>query len=55
MKELSLEVWSLVARHLKKPPPPPPGEPANWNDHFNEHDLLALQRACKVRLNPLFD
>jgi len=51
MKELTIEVWSMIAQHLKKPPPPPPGEPANWNDHFNEHNLVQLQRVCQVCLS----
>lgn len=47
MKELPEEVWAMIAQHLKREPPPA-RYPANWNDHFNQQDLVHLMRVSRV-------
>ena len=48
MKELPLELWSIIAKLVKRQQPPA-GAEANWNDHLNQQDLVSLQRVNKVR------
>lgn len=48
IKELPTEIWTMIAKELRRAPPPP-GTDANWNDHFHQHDLVSLQRVNKVR------
>jgi hypothetical protein len=45
--ELPPELWSIIARDLKREPPPRRAR-ANWNDDFNQQDLVTLQRVSKV-------
>jgi hypothetical protein len=52
MKELPIELWTKVAKELKREPPPA-GTKANWNDHFHQQDLVSLQRVSKVCRTPL--
>ena len=47
MKELPTELWTKIAKELKREPPPA-GTKANWNDHFHQQDLVSLQRVSKV-------
>lgn len=47
MKELPEEVWTIVAQHAKRVPPPA-CTTANWNDHFNQQDLVNLMRVSRV-------
>ena len=47
MKKLPTEVWTMIALHTKRPQPPPRVK-ANWNDNFNQQDLVSLMRVCKV-------
>lgn len=48
MKELPLELWSIIAKLVKRQQPAA-GAEANWNDHLNQQDLVSLQRVNKVR------
>jgi len=47
MKELPLELWSIIAKLVKRQQPPA-GAEANWNDHLNQQDLVSLQLVSKV-------
>lgn len=49
LKELPMEVWTMIAKDLKREPPPAATN-ANWNDHFHQQDLVNLQRVDKVSL-----
>lgn len=50
MKELPEEIWTMIARNLKREPPPV-GQQGNWNDHFHQQDLVNLMRVNLVSLN----
>jgi hypothetical protein len=47
MKKLPAEVWTMIAHHTKRPQPPPKVK-ANWNDDFNQQDLISLMLVDKV-------
>lgn len=47
MPELPLEIWSMIAKYLKREPPPA-GRPGNWNDHFHQQDLANMMRVDQV-------
>ena len=47
MKELPEEVWTVIAKHSKREPPARL-QPANWNDDFNQQDLVNLLLVSKV-------
>ena len=49
MPELPAEIWTMIAKHVKRDPPPA-GEPGNWNDHFHQQDLTSLMRVNHVSL-----
>lgn len=46
MPDLPTEIWTIVAKHLRRKPPV--GESGNWNDHFHQQDLVNLMRVDKV-------
>jgi len=47
MKRLPSEIWTIIAQHTKRPQPPPKVK-ANWNDDFNQQDLVSLMCVDKV-------
>jgi hypothetical protein len=47
MPELPLEIWAVIAKHVKRDPPPA-GECGNWNNHFHQQDLVNLMRVNQV-------
>jgi hypothetical protein len=49
MPELPPEIWTIIAKHVKREPPTV-GQPGNWNDDFNQQDLTSLMRVNRVSL-----
>ena len=47
MPDLPPEIWTVIAKLLKREPPPA-GQPANWDTHLHQQDLVSLQRVDKV-------
>lgn len=47
MPELPEEIWTMIAKHVKREPPAV-GEAGNWNDHFHQQDLTSLMRVNSV-------
>jgi len=50
MPELPPEIWTMIAKHVKREPPPV-GEVGNWNwnEHFHQQDLTSLMRVNQAR------
>jgi hypothetical protein len=49
MPDLPPEIWTIIVKLLKREPPPA-GQPANWDTHLHQQDLVSLQRVDKVSL-----
>lgn len=47
MKVFPEEVWAVIAKYSKREPPARL-QPANWNDDFNQQDLVNLLLVSKV-------
>jgi len=47
MTDLPPEIWTIIAKLLKREPPSA-GQPANWDTHLHQQDLVSLQRVDKV-------
>jgi hypothetical protein len=47
MPDLPPEIWTIIVKLLKREPPPA-GQPANWDTHLHQQDLVSLQRVDKV-------
>jgi hypothetical protein len=47
MPDLPPEIWTIIVKLLKRDPPPA-GQPANWDTHLHQQDLVSLQRVDKV-------
>jgi hypothetical protein len=47
MPDLPPELWTIIAKLLKRDPPPA-GQPSNWDTHLHQQDLVSLQRVDKV-------
>lgn len=49
MKTLPPEIWTMIAHHTKRPQPPPKVK-ANWNDNFNQQDLVSLMLVDRANI-----